>query len=314
MNNNRARYIVVPQILNAGAFLAALYASTTCEFINVKYDYDWTQAGSWLKTEVNFGMLSRETADKDSNECYWYTEQDFTVFFDSPFRASVVANVLSTLIGGLLFIYSLFLWCRLVTKSSIRFLCYVNTFCVVGGLLTYMVFFSDLCMVHECTQFFDGSQSACVDSYCELGTGSYLSMLAIALWIAAAVVTIRLLVDAEKQITEKKLLRQKKAEKRKNAQQDVEDRPKGDSTPDEEEGNINAEESKDEQVEDTKDEHEKDAAEESKTNDANDDEESNIKVTEDKVVMQLTPFSVLMGGKSFKKKAKDGTEEGKVEI
>ncbi len=301
----------MPQLINGGAFIAALFSSTTCEFIKVRYDYDWTSAGSWIKTQVEFGMLSRETADKESEKCYWYTEQDFKAFFHTSFKVAVVANILSTLIGGLLFIYSLFLWCRIVTKSSIRFLCYVTIFCIIGEALTHLVFFSDLCMVNVCTELFDGSQDACVNSYCELGAGTYFSIVAIGLWAVSLIYTVQLLIRAEEQMEVQKLLRRKQLQQLQmqlHLQEDIEDGQNdsiiavsSDDTEDtEKEGGLKEDQEQNQSVSNN--------TEGDKMRTRNNEEK----------VMDRSPFSLLKGGKMrskmLLKTSKDGSDRTRVEL
>jgi hypothetical protein len=171
-----------------------MYSTVSCNYVDIHFDYDWGEVGNSLyKNDVGFGMLSRETSSANSDKCFWYTENDIDMLFDIPFKISSIANTLGTLIGLMNFLYSLFLWCRVVTYLSIRFLCYVTVICIGLGILSQTVILSDMCMAGRCTQLPGPLGDTCVPSNCTLGEGSYFSFGAIGVWLASLFVTIRLL-------------------------------------------------------------------------------------------------------------------------
>jgi hypothetical protein len=147
-----------------------MYSTVSCNYVDIHFDYDWGEVGNSLyKNDVGFGMLSRETSSANSDKCFWYTENDIDMLFDIPFKISSIANTLGTLIGLMNFLYSLFLWCRVVTYLSIRFLCYVTVICIGLGILSQTVILSDMCMAGRCTQLPGPLGDTCVPSNCTLG-------------------------------------------------------------------------------------------------------------------------------------------------
>mmetsp|Transcript_24077 Transcript_24077/g.30301 ORF Transcript_24077/g.30301 Transcript_24077/m.30301 type:complete len:287 (-) Transcript_24077:534-1394(-) len=202
LSHQRPKVIILPQLLYAVAFLASIYSTTSCNYITANYDYSMEQ--SYLKSKVGYGMLSRQSASTESDQCHWYSVNDVDSFFDTPFRVAAAASTLATLIGGLNFIYSLFLWCRVVTGSSIRFLCYVTIFCVVCEAITQVIFVTEVCMIDTCSKLPDGTDGSCVRSHCSLGMGSYFAFVALFVWLVCLYVTIRLLQKARRQYEDQK--------------------------------------------------------------------------------------------------------------
>lgn len=200
----RARYIILPQLLNGIAFLSSLYSTFTCEYVKAHYEYSWDPAETILKAEVGFGILAKETSALNSNQCYWYSNYDLNSYiYDLSFRTSVLASTLGSLLGGLNFLSSLFFWCRIVKRSTIRFVCIINVFCICSGIVTQMIFYSKLCVYETCQE--NGSDLDCVKSHCSFGNGTYFSILATILWAASLIALVNMLRRAEEQYRANKM-------------------------------------------------------------------------------------------------------------
>ena len=124
----------------------------SCNFFEVHYTYNWETAEALFKKDVGYGILSRESAVLDLEECYWYSANDINTIFDMPLKISAMANSLGTLISVLNFLHSLLLWCKVVTSSSIRFVCHLTVLCICCAAITQMVFMSDMCKWDKCKQ------------------------------------------------------------------------------------------------------------------------------------------------------------------
>lgn len=258
------RYVITPQIFNAAAFISSMYSTVSCNFVNAHYDYNWELTEIFFKTSIGYGMLSKENASLNSEEkCYWYSDEDLkNDMFDLSFRIAVFANTIMTLVGMLNFLYSLFLWCKVVRRSSIRFLSYVTISCICSGVVSQAILVSNICRWERCDQFDNGTSidtssdgdngdiqsqgssgggdgdgveksiqestsnedETCVTSYCTLGMGSYFTFLAIFLWICSFMVYVLLLKRVEKQ---HQMVRQRRIERIERAAQQEIDRLEG---------------------------------------------------------------------------------------
>ena len=173
----------MPQILNAVGFLCSLHSSMSCHYVIANYNYSLETAELNLKSKIGIGMLSKETADLNSDQCYWYNAEYLrNDVYDWSFRLSVFANTIGTLIGGLNVIYSLFLWCRVIKGNSLQFLCGITMLSILCGIFSLLILASSVCRYEGCDLYTDGLGSTCVNTHCTLGSGSYFSISAVLLW------------------------------------------------------------------------------------------------------------------------------------
>jgi hypothetical protein len=159
---------------------------------------DWEEGQNAFKTEVGFGIFSRESASQYSDECFWYDDNDVSLIFDAPFKVSVFFNGLGTMLGGLNFLYSLMLWCRYIRRSTVRYIARVYIACAGCGLLTQSIFYSDMCSWDKCVLLPDGSEGNCLHSDCGVGRGALFSFFAILCWLIIAGLTLLILRQRSK--------------------------------------------------------------------------------------------------------------------
>jgi len=183
--------LVAPQLVGGIAFLFAIYATSTCQYINAKLTYSGFTPN--YKNKVGIGLFSRQSPLLHDDTCSWFDQDDFDTLYDVPFIVAISFNTIGTGLGGVNFLLSLLMSCCHTKSQSIGTMATIYILCAICGFLSQIIYLTESCFEESCNLLPDGTTGFfCFHSHCSMGKGSILNLVASSLWIVAAVFMVRL--------------------------------------------------------------------------------------------------------------------------
>lgn len=189
---HRAIDIIPLQLFSGSAFVAALYATVSCDFFSNNVIFDALENDT--EKRIGFGTFSRESSSVSDVTCSLYTTQDYEMLSDAYFKVAVYCTSIATSVGAFNFLYSLFMWCGHFSRGSIIYKVGIYFVCIICASASQFVYLTKTCNINDCNTLPDGtSGSTCFESRCTPGKGALSSYFAIVFWLICVVCLIRLI-------------------------------------------------------------------------------------------------------------------------